>query len=73
MKQSFKRIGREYHAGFNSGIKHDISNPLCRDNERKVKTGIVSRDVLVKAFWQGYYDAIHGFMRNTQIYGHPTR
>jgi hypothetical protein len=63
-----KRINKEYNAGFDSGIKHDINDPLCRDNERKIKTGIVSRDILVRVYWQGYFDAIHGYMRNAIQY-----
>lgn len=65
---SHKLISREYNAGFDSGVKHDISDPLCRDNERKIKTGIVSRDILVRVYWQGYLDAINGYMRNTIQY-----
>lgn len=63
-----KRISKEYNAGFDSGLKHNASDPLCRDNERKIKTGIVSRDILVRVYWQGYYDAINGYMRNTIQY-----
>ena len=70
-----RTVRREYNAGFDSGTsqKADLqseSTPanmrfLINENvNRKMISGCKDEYPLVRAYWQGYYDAIQGFMRN---------
>ena len=62
-----KQVLREYNAGFDSGTwqKKDSNNPLIQENINvKVPSGLKSEFPLVKAYWQGYYDAWQGWHRN---------
>ena len=64
MKIKNRLILREYNSGYNSGMKHDSTDFLCLQNLEKCAVGVHSTEVLVKAYWQGYFDAVHGWVRN---------
>ena len=71
-----KQVLKEYNAGFDSGTKdkaalQNDSTPanirfLINENVRtKMLSGIKDGVPLVRAYWQGYYDAMQGWHRNT--------
>lgn len=44
----------EFNAGKKSAIETGIEEPLAQDNLRKMKMGIKSDILLIRAYWAGY-------------------
>lgn len=49
----------EYKKGFKNGLLYDGSF-LCKENERKMVTGIANENPLISAYWNGYKTALEG-------------
>ena len=75
MKVTARTVLREYNAGYDSGLNQKAalqseattSNMLVLIQENmnsKMPIGIKSDYPLVRAYWQGYYDAMQGWHRN---------
>ncbi len=73
MKNEFKKDLKEYNAGYDSGQLHgtpipgvsaETSHVLSRESLVKMEKGRKDEAPLIRAFWQGYFDAYHGYLRN---------
>lgn len=73
---SKKAVLDTYNAGFDSGIKDyaalqlektptNIRFLIHENINIKMLSGIKSEFPLIKAYWQGYYDTIQGYQRNS--------
>lgn len=58
---------REYNKGFDYGLTVKIHEKILAELKPQMLTAIgLVTNLRVKAYWQGYYDAIHGYMRNSE-------
>lgn len=55
-------LEKEFGAGYTSGFQHDSNDPLCRDNIRKMESGVNAEEPAVKSYWLGYRAAIRDQM-----------
>ena len=54
-KNLFNQI---YNEGKKSGLLHFEPGLPTKDNEAKIKTGIISGETRIKAYWLGYKDGM---------------
>ena len=56
----------QYNRGFDYGMLCRTNKKILEDNEPKMMAWIKDEEHLGgKAYWQGYYDAVQGWMRNS--------